>query len=125
MLAKHLPLQRAAAAALALHNHSKHPLSRSFSTEAASWRTEDSLKVAEGVLKHRLVREDPLAALSQPLTSGTSRSLSARHHLLQMMYPEPAELVLGKRRTSTGAILQPIAALEITCVVSPDKLSGF
>ena len=60
-LARYLPLERTAAAALSLLRDSdKH----------SPWRAEHGVRVAAGLLRHKAVRDKPLADLCLPQLSG-------------------------------------------------------
>lgn len=73
VLAQHLPLHQAAAAALGLLDHS----AQQHGMPAAQWRTEHGLQVAAGLLKHRAVRADAASALRQPQTSSKPTIITA------------------------------------------------
>ena len=70
ILARHLPLMPAAAAAVALLDHGR----QAGNTAADAWMTVRGVEVAASLLKHEAVRADPVAALSQPQLSGEDRT---------------------------------------------------
>ena len=72
-LARYLPLERTAAAALNLLRDSD---------KRSPWRAEHGVRVAAGLLRHRAVREKPLAAPGLPQLSGEKLHMTMHAHLL-------------------------------------------
>ena len=93
-LARYLPLERTAATALSLLSDSdKH----------SPWRAEHGVRVAAGLLRHKTVRDKPLAALGLPqLSGGICHIIMHAHLLLHAAHPPHAQrngghLIVGKR----------------------------
>jgi hypothetical protein len=72
-LARYLPLERTAAAALNLLTDSK---------KRSPWRAEHGVRVAAGLLRHKAVRDKPLASLGLPQLSGGNLLRTMHAHLL-------------------------------------------
>ena len=85
-LARYLPLERTAAAALNLLRDSD---------KRSPWRAEHGVRVAAGLLRHRAVREKPLAALGLPQLSGGKLLRTDHAHLLSHAAHFPHDTMEG------------------------------